>query len=373
MRSIVTHPFCVIALVTCSAIGAVAQTNEKDAAPVGTTIAARKAVEKSMDFRGRIDAIERVEVRTRVTGYLEAVLFTEGSAVNAGQTLYRVEKGLFEASVEQAEGALQRSKASKALTAIQLQRAQDLLDKQAGTVVARDQALAADQQAQGAVLQDEANLRTAQINLGYTEILSPIAGKIGKTNITKGNVVSPSSGVLTTIVSQDPMYVTFPVSQRELLRARKAGDTDPRAIRARLRFADGSTYAEIGSINFVDVTVERSTDTVLVRATFPNPKGVLIDGQLVVVVLSLGKPEERIVVPQSALLADQAGVYLFVVENGKAVIRRVKTAAESGADVVIAEGLSGGEQVIVDRLQAMRPGLPVRPVALPGASTVGGG
>jgi membrane fusion protein (multidrug efflux system) len=351
----------------------VAQTTEKDAAPVGTIIAARKSVEKTMDFRGRIDAVNRVEVRARVTGFIEAVVFNEGGVVDIGQPLYRIEKGLFEAAVEQADGALQRSKASKALTAIQLQRAQELLDKQSGTVVVRDQALAADQQAQGAILQDEANLKTAQINLGYTEILSPIAGKIGKTNITKGNVVGPSSGVLATIVSQDPMYVIFPVSQRELLRARETGDTDARAIRARLRFADGSTYTEVGSINFVDVTVDRSTDTVLVRATFPNPKGVLIDGQLVVVALSLGKPEERIVVPQSALLADQAGIFLFVVENGKAVIRRVKPATESGADVVIAEGLSGGEQVIVDRLQAMRPGLPVRPVALPAASMVGGG
>ncbi len=373
MKSAVFHPLCTVALICCSVIGAAAQTTEKDATPVGTAIATRKAVEKTMDFRGRIAAVERVEVRARVTGFLETVLFTEGAFVHIGQPLYRIEKGLFEAAVEQAGGALERSKASKALSAIQLQRAQELLDKQSGSVVARDQALAADQQAEGAVLQDEANLKTAQINLSYTDILSPIAGKISKSNITKGNVVSPSSGVLTTIVSQDPMYVVFPVSQRELLRARETGNTDARAIRARLRFADGATYTEVGSINFVDVTVDRSTDTVLVRATFPNPKGVLVDGQLVVVVLSVGKPEEQIVVPQSALLADQAGVFLFVVEAGKAVMRRVKPATESGADVVIAEGLAGGEQVIVDRLQAIRPGLSVRPVPIAATSTLNGG
>lgn len=325
-----------------------------------------------MDFRGRVDAIQRVDVRARVTGYLEDVLFQEGSTVAVGQPLYRIEDGLFKAAVEQAQGAIERSKAAQALTAIQLQRAQDLLEKQSGTVVARDQALASDQQAKGAILQDQAGLETARINLGYTNIVSPIAGKIGKTSITKGNVVTPNSGILTTIVSQDPMYVTFPVSQRELLQARTQGTTVTReSIKSRLRFADGSVYAEVGEINFVDVTVDRSTDTVLVRATFPNPKGALIDGQLVVVMLQIGAPEQQIVVPQSALLADQEGVYLFVVENGKAVQRRVKTGGASGADVVINEGLSGGEQVIIDRLQAVRPGIPVR--AAPVGSALGRG
>jgi membrane fusion protein (multidrug efflux system) len=358
-------------LLYCSTVPILAQTNEPAATAVGTVIANRKAVEKTANFQGRVDAIQRVEIRARVTGYLEDVLFTEGSTVKVGQPLYRIEKGLFEAAVEQAEGALERSQAAKALTTIQLQRARELLEKQSGTVVARDQALAADQQAAGTILQDEANLKTAKINLGYTEILSPIAGKIGKTSITKGNVVSPSSGVLTTIVSEDPIYVTFPVSQRTFLQARQAGNTDTSSIKCRLRFADGSMYSETGAVNFVDVTVDRTTDTVLVRATFPNPKGVLIDGQLVVIVLEIGTPEQQIIVPQSALLADQEGVYLFVVANGKAAIRRVKPGGNSGADVVITEGLSGGEQVIVDHLQAVRPGMAVR--AVPAAPAIGGG
>lgn len=349
---------------------ALAQTKEPIAATVGTAIAARKPVERTAEFQGRIDAIQRVEIRARVTGYLEAVLFDEGSTVTVGQPLYRIEKGLFEAAVEQAKGALERSKAGKDLSAIQLQRAQELLEKQAGSVVTRDQARAADQQAEGAVLQDEANLKTAGINLGYTDIVSPIAGKIGKTAITKGNVVSPSSGVLTTIVSQDPIYVTFPVSQRALLQARQTGNADTSSIKCRIRFADGSMYGEVGTINFVDVTVDRATDTVLVRATFPNPRGVLISGQLVLVVLTIGAPQQQIVVPQSALLADQEGIYLFVVENGKAAVRRVKPGAESGAGVVIQEGLSGGEQVIVDRLQAVRPGIAVH--AVPAAPALGG-
>src|SRR5208282_1705889 len=180
------------------------------------------------------------------------------------------------------QGALARSKAAKVLTEIQLQRAQELLAKNAGTAVARDQALAADQQAQGSILSDQANLDTANINLGYTDIVSPIAGKISRTNITAGNVVGPGSGTLTVIVSQDPMYVTFPVSQRDLLQAQLSGrQADIKNIKVRIRFANGLTYDQEGSINFIDVSVNRATDTVIARATMPNPAGVLIDGQLV--------------------------------------------------------------------------------------------
>jgi membrane fusion protein (multidrug efflux system) len=275
------------------AIAAPAHAQQPQVIPVGVVKAERKPIAATLDFVGRVEAIDRVEVRARVTGFLEEVLFKEGDLIKEGAPLYRIEHGLFQAAVEQAQGALERSKSAKTLTAIQLQRAQDLLDKSAGTVVARDQARAADQQAQGSIMSDEANLQTAQINLGYTDIVSPIAGRVGKTNITKGNVVGPDSGALTIIVSQDPMYVSFPVSQREFLRAQQAGrKVDLKDIKVRIRFADGSLYDQPGSVNFVNVTVDRTTDTVLVRAGVPNPKGALIDGQLVRVNLEAGTPEE---------------------------------------------------------------------------------
>jgi membrane fusion protein (multidrug efflux system) len=310
-----------------------------------------------------------------VTGYLEDVLFTEGNLVKQGAPLYRIEQGLYQSAVEQAEGALERSKGAQALTAIQLQRAQDLVDKQAGTVVARDQAKAADDGAKGTIMQDDASLKTAQINLGYTDIISPIDGEVGKTNVTKGNVVGPDSGVLTVIVSQDPMYVTFPVSDRDFLRAREAGrkigHDELSDFKVRIRFSDGSVYDQIGTVNFVNVTVDRATDTVLVRASVPNPKNGLIDGQLVTVEVNIGTPEQKVVVPQSALIADQEGVYVFVVENGKAVMKRVTPGGPSGTGVVIEQGLSGGEQVIVEGLQSVRPGAAV--VANPVQPAVTGG
>ena len=199
-----------------------AQQGAPTAVPVGTVAAERKSIAQSLDFVGRVEAVNRVEIKARVTGYLEAVLFKEGDPIKEGDALYRIENGLFQAAVEQAQGALERSKAAKVLSVVQLQRAESLLKSNAGTAVARDQAQAADQQADGQIMTDEASLSTAKINLGYTDIVAPISGKIGRTNITKGNVIGPDSGSLTVIVSQDPMYVTFPVSQREFLRAQEA-------------------------------------------------------------------------------------------------------------------------------------------------------
>jgi membrane fusion protein (multidrug efflux system) len=365
-----------ILLMCAAGLPAYAQQPAAPAAlPVGVVKAERTEIRKTLTFVGRVEAVNRVEVRARVTGYLEEVLFKEGEHVKVGAPLYRIEHGLFQAAVEQAQGALERSKASKTLSAITLQRAQDLVQRQAGTEVARDQAQAADDQAKGAMMQDEANLATAKINLGYTDILSPIDGEIGRTNITKGNVVSPESGVLTIIVSVDPMYVTFPVSDRELLLAREAGRdigyTDFKDYKVTIRFSNGSTYDQQGTINFINVTVDRTTDTVLARATVPNPKGVLIDGQLVTAEVEIGRPQEKVVVPQAALIADQGGVYLFVVEDGKAVQKRVKTGGASGTGIVIDEGLKGGEQVIVEGLQAVRPGAAVR--ASPVQPAVSGG
>lgn len=336
------------------------------AVPVGVVMAEKKPISKSLDFVGRVEAINRVEIKARITGFLEALEFKEGDRVKKGAPLYKIEKGLFEASVKQAEGALERAKSAKVLTEVQLQRAVDLLEKASGTVVARDQALASDQQARGAILEAEAALQSAKINLGYTDITSPIDGKIGRTSVTIGNVVSPEKGTLTTVVSEDPIYATFPVSQREFLRAQQTGKSpDLKSLNVKLRFSDGSMYDQVGKINFVDVTVDKTTDTVIARATMPNPKGALIDGQLMTIVIEAGTPEEKVVIPQSALISDQQGLYVFVVDGGKAAVRRVKVGDQSGMEMVIESGINAGDQVIVDGVQSIRPGASVRatPVA----------
>src|ERR1700680_4245446 len=192
MRFSICVGFCAAFLSCGLAVPANAQQNEP--LPVGTPKPERRPIAKTLDFVGRIEAVNRVEVKARVTGYLEAVLFKEGDLIKQGDALYRIEKGLFQAAAEQAQGALERSKAAKVLTVVQLERAESLLKSNAGTAVARDQAQAADQQANGQIMTDEANLQTAKINLGYTDIVAPVAGKIGRTSITKGNVIGPQSG-----------------------------------------------------------------------------------------------------------------------------------------------------------------------------------
>src|SRR5262249_4045993 len=160
--------------------------------------------------------------------------------------------------------------------------------------------------------------------------------------VTKGNLIDPQTGVLATIVSQDPMHVTFPVSQRDYLAAQKSGmSSDLKSIEVRIKFSDGSDYDSVGRITFTDVSVDRSTDTLILRADMPNPKGLLTDGQLVRVVLQSAAPKEEIVVPQSALISDQQGVYVFVVEDGKAAIRRLKLGGDSGPNVIVTSGLEG--------------------------------
>ncbi len=337
---------------------------------VGTVLAEKQPINPAQEFVGRVEAVERVSVRARITGFLQEVLFKEGDAIKEGAVLYRIEPEPFQAAVQQARGALVKAKGVVVNASGQLERAETLLGKQTGSVATRDQRLAEEQTAKGDVLVAEANLQTANINLGYTEIKAPISGLIGRTSVTRGNVVGPDSGVLTTIVSQDPMYVTIPVSQREFLQLegekRRAGGG---ALTAGLRFSDGSAYEFPGKFNFVDVSVDRATDSVLVRASVPNPKGQLIDGQLVKVSVQGDKPEEKILVPQAALIADQQGVYVFIVEDGKAAVRRLKIGGESGPNAIIDSGLQGGEQVIVEGLEALRPGAPV--IAAPAAKTLG--
>ena len=304
----------------------------------------------------------------RVKGYLAAVLFTEGSTVKQGDALFDIDPATFAAAVQQAQGAVYRAQAAYANATLQRARADELVKTHTTSPADRDVKVAAQQSAQGDLITADANLKTAQIDLGYTHITAPISGRIGRSAVTIGNVVGPDTGPLTVIVSQDPIYVVFPVSQREFLKLEQAEQSvavDKLVVR--LRFADDSVYDQAGKINFVDVQVDRATDTVVVRATFPNPKGNLVDGQLVRVTVESAQPKDQGVIPQSALIADQEGTYVFVAQDGRAVVKRIRTGATVGPDIVVSSGLSGGEQVITEGLTALRPNAPVsaNPVSAP--------
>jgi len=328
---------------------------------VTVTPVASREVTATGDFIGRVVAIDKVDVVARVSGFINERNFSEGQQVKTGDLLFSIEPDTYKAAVDQQNANLAKAKATEVNANLQLQRGQDLVRNQNIPQSEVDQRAANAQAAHADVMQAQALLEQARINLGYTEIRSPVDGRIGLANFTVGNLVSPSSGPLATIVSQDPMWVTFPVSQRDFLTLK----VNPKDLKVKIRFADGTTYNQVGTINFIDVSVDRATDTVLVRATMPNPDGALIDGQLVTVVLETEQPQEKVTVPQAALIADQEGTYVFVVDDGKAAIRRIKPGGEIGPDVIVNDGLKGGEQVIVEGIQSVRPGQPVQAAPMP--------
>jgi membrane fusion protein, multidrug efflux system len=355
---------CLIALLCVIATAPRIAAQQPAAIPVGVLPAELRPITQATEFVGRVEAVERVEIRARVTGFLQEVLFKEGDIVKEGDVLYRIEPDTFQAAVQQAQGALFEAQGKFANATAQRARTQELTKTDAASKALLDVRIADEKSAQGDVVIADANLKTANVNLGYTEITAPITGEVGRTKLTKGNVVGPDSGPLTVIVSRDPMYVTFPVSQREFLHVqenadRKVGAERGQAFAVRISFSDGSTYDQTGRINFVDVTVDRATDTVLVRATFPNPRGRLIDGQLVRVSVESDKPEEKVLIPQTALIVDQQGTYVFVVVDDKATVQRVKLGGESGPYAIVTDGLKGGEQVVVQGMEGLRPGSPV--------------
>jgi membrane fusion protein, multidrug efflux system len=353
---------------------AVAAAQQPGAVPtVGVITVEKRPVSQAHTLVGRIEAVERVDIRARVTGYLDAVLFKDGERVKKGTPLYRIEKAPFEASLAHAQATAMRARATHDNAAMQRQRTETLVKTNAVSQATHDDRIAAEKSAEGDLAGAEAQQKSAEINLGYTDITSPIDGEIGRSAVTRGNVVGPDSGVLATIVSTDPMYATFPVSQREFVRmAEERGykAATPGDYKISVMFPNGGRYPHTGKVDFVDVKVDRATDTITVRATIPNPEGILIDGQLVQVSIEGEKPEERVLIPQSALIADQQGPYVFVVDNGKSAIRRLKLGQARGASVIVMDGLTGGEQVVLGGATSLRPGIAVN--AVPAEKPIGG-
>ena len=327
---------------------------------VGVRPAAMKGVNQSFEFVGRIKATNKVDVRARVEGFLEKVAFREGQDVKTGDLLYQIEKVQFQAQVDQAKANVASSEAEATNAQLQYNRQFELARHQFSPQATVDQNKAALDTGRAKILQTQAALTQAQVNLDYTDIRSPIDGRIGRTAYTVGNLVNPSSGVLATIVSQDPIYVLFPVSVRDLEIIREARRTEEGGlakIDIRLRLSNGREYPQRGVWNLTDPQVDQQTDTLIMRATVPNPERQLIDGEFVTAVIRERREEPRLVVPQAAIQIDQSGNYVLVVDDQhKVEQRRIQTGPNRGADVVITSGLKEGEKVIVDGIQKVRPG-----------------
>jgi membrane fusion protein (multidrug efflux system) len=335
---------------------------------VGIRSVATRPVSRSFEFVGRIKAVNIVEARARIEGFLDKVLFTEGQDVKAGDLLYQIEKVQFQSALDQAKGNLLVADAAAVNAKLEYDRQLDLVKRQYTPQSVLDKDKADLDAATGRKMQAEAAVTQAQANLDYTDIRSPIDGRIGRTTRTVGNLVNPASGVLATIVSQDPTYVVFPVSVKDLETIREARRKEGGGlakIEIDVRLANGQPYAQKGTWNLTDPQVEQSTDSLIMRATIPNPDRMLIDGQFVTAVIRERAEEPRLVVPQAALQIDQAGSYVLVVDGQHKVERRpVKTGDNIGTDIVVSSGLAVGDKVIVDGMQKVRPGAVVQETVL---------
>jgi len=337
--------------------------------PPAVTVApvVAKDVAPSMEFIGRTQAIQSVELRARVEGFLEQVAFQEGQDVKAGQLLYQIEKAPYEAAVQSAEAQLAGAQANLRQAESNYRRQAELRRSDFQSQAVLDQALAQRDSAAATVQADEAALKMAQLNLSYTTITSPIDGRIGKTAYTKGNLVGPTSNALATVVQLDPIRVVFSVADRDVITEKQKSGQSQEQINQRflptLRLSNGSEYPQKGEIEFVDNQVDPATGTVPIWARFPNPQKLLLPGQFATVVVRPEQSERRPVVPLTAVQEDKNGKFVLVVGgDDKAEERRIKASRQVGQDWIVDEGLSEGETVIVDGLQKVRPGQPVKPV-----------
>jgi membrane fusion protein (multidrug efflux system) len=335
---------------------------------VGVRPTATRPVSRSFEFVGRVKAVNTVELRARIEGFLDKVLFTEGQDVKAGDLLYQIEKVQFQSALDQAKGNRLVAEAAVINAKLEYDRQADLVKRQYTPQSVLDKDKADLDAASGRVMQAEAALIQAQANLDYTDIRSPIAGRIGRTARTQGNLVNPASGVLATIVSQDPIYVLFPVSVKDLETIREARRKEGGGlakIDIDLRLASGQAYPQKGTWNLTDPQVDQTTDSLIMRATLPNPDRMLIDGQFVTAVIRERAEEPRLVVPQAALQIDQSGSYVLVVDGQHKVERRPVTTGDNiGTDVVVNTGLAVGDKVVVEGMQKVRPGIVVQETVL---------
>ncbi len=331
------------------------------------TVRLRDAVDENT-FIGRVQAIDKVAIRARIDGFLASRGFDEGFEVKRDQILFTLEKEPYEAALALAKANLASAQAARELAQATYDRTKPLAEKGTSPQAALDDATSKLSQARASVQGQEATLKQAQLNLGYTEIRSPMDGRTGRATYAVGEYVGPSSNPLVTVVRQDPMYVAFPVPQRLFLTVRREGRTSDSVV-VKLKMPDGSTYAHDGTIKFAEVEGNAGTDTITVRAEFPNPERLLVDQQIVGVNVVAKKPELRLMMSQSGLLLDQKGAYVMVVTpDNKVEPRRIEVGEQRGPLIVVTSGLKEGDRVIVSGLQKVRPGITVEATEVKGES-----
>lgn len=340
-------------------------------AEVGVITVAASAITLTRDLPGRTSAFLVAEVRARVSGIVLQRHFTEGGDVKEGQLLYTIDPAPYQAALDSAKANLARTEANAAVSRLQADRFKKLIDARAVSQQEYDDIAAAHLAAEADVAAARAAVQTAEINIGYTRVAAPVSGRIGLSQVTQGAYVQQGAATLLATIQQlDPLYVDLTQSSTEVLRLRRdlaegklqrAGES---AAKARLLLDDGRIYSETGTLQFSDVTVNASTNSITLRALFPNPKNELLPGMFVRARLQEGTTPDAILVPQLAITRNSKGeaTALLIGAENKVELRVLHTDRAVGNQWLVADGLKPGDQVIVQNLQRIRPGSVVKPV-----------
>jgi len=336
--------------------------------PPAVTVApvVKQNVAPKHTFVGRVDAIQSVQLHALVQGVLQHVAFKGGEDVKEGQLLFVIDPNVYEAQLQGAQASLAKTQAALKNDEMIVARQQQLASHGDVAQQTLDTAVATRDADAASVKVAEAQVKAAQINLGYTKITAPIAGRIGVAAITKGNLVSTSTGTLATIVQLDPIRVVFSVDASSLTTAEQqrgsSADELTKEFLPKIQFSNGTMYDQEGQLSFVSNQVDAATGRIPIYAKFPNPKKLLLPGQYVSVVVQPSTPDERILVPVSAVQQDNQGKFVLVVgADDKVVRQRFDATRQFGQDWIVDSGLSEGQQVIVEGLQKVHAGAPVTP------------
>jgi len=322
-----------------------------------------KDVAGQTDFVGRTEASQRVDVSARVSGTLLERPFQEGQEVEEGAVLYKIDPAEFQANLLAAQAQVEKAQASFNENDRNLKRYEVLLERKTASEAQYDIAKSKADQSAADVAAAEAEVERAKLDLGYATITSPIGGRAGISTVDVGNIIGPDSGVLVTVLDLNPIDVIFSVGERDYLNfmeARKEGRAEK--FTPQIKLANDTLYDHPGEVDVIDNKVDPATGTINVRLKFPNPDRILVPGQFVSVLLTRSTPEKRIVIPQAAVQENQAGPFVLIVDGeGKIEARPIKTGDRIEDGIVVLEGLTEGETIVVEGIQKVRPGAEVQP------------
>lgn len=372
-RSVIVAPVvAALLLASCSSGGDAQKTGGKRGAggpaQVGYVVVEPGSVPLTTELSGRVTAYQSSEVRPQVAGIVRRRFFQEGSIVRQGQTLYLIDPSLYQAQVAQASANLQSARANADAARTKADRYKPLAAMQAVSQQDYTDAAAQARQASASVAQNAAQLQTARINLRFTRVPAPITGRIGRSLITEGSLVTTNqTDPLTTIQRLDPIYVDIQQSSADLLALRRQlaqRGVVPASATVRLKLEDGSDFGQTGTVQFAEVMVDQNTGTVTLRASFPNPQGILLPGMFVHATLAQAVDTSAYLVPQQAVVRDAKGnAQVWIVGPGNKAVKRGVTADHTnGANWVVTSGLNPGDKVIVQGIGSLRPDAEIKPV-----------